>query len=312
MIHKWNTEVIPRLKGKMRPQFAIIDAPSILGLRPTGVEHLPEALRAAGLLTDLRAEYAGRISSLPYNPNRDKSTLLLNPDAIRIFSLQLAEKIISVLNKEQFPVVLGGDCSILIGNLLALKQIRGSRRYGLFFIDGHFDFYQPEASPTGEVADMELAIVSGRGPDVLTNIGGLKPLVRDEDIVLFGCRDEEQVAIYGSQSVHETNMHVFDLEQVRKSGVSRAASLAIEKLMKDDLLGFWIHLDVDVLDKVIMPAVDYHLDGGLCFSDLSELLKIILGSGRAVGMDITILNPDLDVDGSITRRFVSNIVSGLS
>jgi arginase len=115
---------------------------------------------------------------------------------------------------------------------LALKQIGGSRRYGLFFIDGHFDFYQPEASPTGEVADMELAIVSGRGPDVLTNSGGLKPLVRDEDIVLFGCRNEEQAAIYRSQ----TNMHVFDFEQVRKSGVSRAASLAIEKLMKDDLL----------------------------------------------------------------------------
>jgi hypothetical protein len=73
---------------------------------------------------------------------------------------------------------------------------------------------------------MELAIVSGRGPDVLTNIGGFKPLVRDEDLVLFGCRDEEQAAIYGSQSVHETNMHVFDFEQVRKSGVSRAASLA--------------------------------------------------------------------------------------
>jgi hypothetical protein len=47
-------------------------------------------------------------------------------------------------------------------------------------------------------------------------------------------------------------------------------------------------------------------------SDLSELLKIILESGHAVGMDITILNPDLDVDGSITRRFVSSVVSGLS
>jgi len=105
------------------PQFAIVDAPSILGLRPTGVEHLPEALRAAGLLTELSGEYAGRISSLPYNPNRDKSTLLLNPDAIREFSLQLAEKVIFVLNKKQFPVVLGGDCSILIGNLLALIQI---------------------------------------------------------------------------------------------------------------------------------------------------------------------------------------------
>jgi len=294
------------------PQFAIIDAPSILGLHPTGVEHLPEALRAAGLLTHLRAEYAGRISSLPYNPNRDKSTLLLNPEAIRVFSLQLAEKVRLVINKKQFPLVLGGDCSILIGNLLALKRMGSSSRYGLFFIDGHSDFYQPKASQTGEVADMELAIVSGRGPDILTNIDGLKPLVRDEDIVVFGCRDEEQAASYGSQKVHETNMHVFDLEQVRKSGISQATSLAIEKLIKDDLVGFWIHLDVDVLDEVIMPAVDYHLDGGLCFSELSELLKIILGSGHAVGMDITILNPDLDVDGSITRRYVSNIVSGLS
>ena len=213
-------------------QFAIIDAPSILGLRPTGVEHLPEALKEAGLLTHLRAEYAGRISSLPYNPNRDKSTLLLNPEAIRVFSLQLADKVSIVINKKQFPVVLGGDCSILIGNLLALKRIGGSSRYGLFFIDGHSDFYQPEASPTGEVADMELAIVSGRGPDILTNIDGLKPLVRDEDIVVFGCRDGEQAASYGSQNVHDTKIHVFDLGQVRKSGISRAASLAIEKLMR--------------------------------------------------------------------------------
>jgi arginase len=108
-------------------------------------------------------------------------------------------------------------------------------------------------------------------------------------------------------------MHVFDLEKVHTLGITYAASLAIEKLMNDNLAGFWIHLDVDVLDNAIMPAVDYRLDGGgLSFSDLSELLKIILGSGNAVGMDITIFNPLLDVDGSIARRFVSSIVAGLS
>ena len=304
------------------PQFAIIDAPSILGLRPTGVQHLPEALKAAGLMKKLKAEYAGRVLSLPYNPQRDKSTLLLNPDTIKAFSLQLAEKVISVLHKKQFPIVIGGDCSILIGNLLALKQVDsnisssgngGNDRYGLFFIDGHADFYQPEASLTGEVADMDLAIVSGRGPDILTDIEGLKPLVLDQDVVVFGYRDGDQAASYGSQDVCETNMHVFDLEKVHTLGIKHAASLAMEKLMNDNLAGFWIHLDVDVLDDAIMPAVDYRLDGGgLSFSDLSELLKIILGSGCAVGMDITIFNPLLDVDGSIARRFVSSIVAGLS
>jgi arginase len=264
----------------------------------------------------LKAEYAGRILSLPYNPQRDKSTLLLNSDTIRVFSLQLAGKVISVLNKKQFPIVLGGDCSILIGNLLALRQIgssgSSSSRYGLFFIDGHADFYQPGASLTGEVADMDLAIVSGRGPDILTDIEGLKPLVLDQDVVVFGCRDRDQAASYGSQDVYKTNMHIFDLEKVLTLGNRHAASLAIEKLMNDDLAGFWIHLDADVLDDTIMPAVDYRLDGGLSFSDLSELLKILLGSGCAVGMDITIFNPLLDVDGSITRRFISSIVAGLS
>jgi arginase len=293
------------------PQFAIIDAPSTLGLRPTGVEDLPEALKSAGLMRELRAEYGGRVSPLPYSSERDKSTLLLNPDSIRAFSLQLAEAVTFVLHKKQFPLVLGGDCSILIGNLLALRRLG---RYGLFFIDGHADFYQPETSPTGEVADMDLAIVSGRGPNVLTDIDGLKPLVRDQDIIVFGYRDADQAASYGSQVVSDTYMHVFDLPYVRKIGmITTAASQAVELLVNDELDGFWIHLDADVLDDSIMPAVDYRLGGGgLSFSELSELLKTLVASDRAIGMDITIFNPRLDLDRSITQRFVSSIVQGLS
>ncbi|MDQ5860057.1 MAG: arginase family protein [Thermoproteota archaeon] len=291
-------------------QFTIIDAPSILGLQPTGVQYLPEALKAAGLMSKLGAEYGGQVSPLGYSPERDKSTLLLNPDSIRAFSLQLADAVTLVLRKKQFPLVLGGDCSILIGNLLALRRLG---RYGLFFIDGHADFYQPPASPTGEVADMDLAIVSGRGPDILTNIDGLKPLVLDQDIVVFGYRDAEQSASYGSQDVRDTNMHVFDLQFVRKTGtITAATSQALEKLVNDELDGFWIHLDADVLDDLIMPAVDYRLGGGgLSFSELTELLKTLVDSGRAVGMDITIFNPRLDLDGSITRKFVLSLVQGL-
>jgi arginase len=292
-------------------QFTIIDAPSILGLRPTGVEHLPEALKAAGLMSELRAEYGGRVSPLSYSSERDKLTLLLNPDSIRAFSLQLADTVAFVLHKKRFPLVLGGDCSILIGSLLALRRLG---TYGLFFIDGHADFYQPQASTTGEVADMDLAIVSGRGPNVLTNINGLKPLVRDQDIIVFGYRDAKQAASYGSQDVRDTKMHVFDLPYIRKTGtITAVASQAVEMMVNDELDGFWIHLDADVLDDSIMPAVDYRLGGGgLSFSELSELLKTVITSDRAVGMDITILNPLQDLDGSITRRFVSSLVQGLS
>ncbi len=290
------------------PKFVIIYAPSILGLKPSGVEQLPKALEAAGLAQKLNAGYAGKVSPLQYNSKRDETTLLLNPVEIKVYSQQLAKTIISVLDKKQFPIVLGGDCSILIGNVLALRRMG---RYGLFFIDGHADFYQPEASPTGEVADMELAIVSGRGPSILTNIDNLIPLVKDEDIVLFGYRDAEQSASYGSQDVKKTGMHVFDLAQVQTLGIITATLQAVGKLMKDDISGFWIHLDVDVLDDAIMPAVDYRLEGGLSFDDLSKLLKILFASGRVVGLDITIFNPKRDSDGSIAHRLVSSLVAGM-
>ena len=291
-------------------EFAIIDAPSILGLRPTGVEDLPQTFKEAGFHEKLHAQYVGRLyPSSSYNPERDSKTLLLNAKAIREFSEELCRTVSKVLNKKLFPIILGGDCSIVIAPLLALRHL--SARYGLFFIDGHSDFYQPEASVTGEVADMDLAIISGRGPDILADINGLKPYVRDEDIVLFGYRDAEQAATYGSQDVRDTNIHVFDLWEIKKLNIRNAISLATNKLIKDSIEGFWIHLDADVLNDTIMPAVDYRLENGLSYSELTEVLNILLATKRVVGMTITIFNPHLDLDGSIANKFVSSIVDGL-
>ena len=292
------------------PGYTIIDAPSILGLRPTGVEYLPEALKGAGLVSKLNAGYAGRVEpSIPYDSYRDPKTLLKNADAIKAFSLNLAEVVSGEISKRNFPIMLGGDCSIIIGALLGLKRRGG--RHGLFFIDGHSDFYQPQASTTGEVADMDLAIVTGRGPDILADIDGLRPFVRDEDVVVFGYRDAEQASSYGSQDVMDTNMLAFDLLKVRELKINMAASKAVSRMLKDVLSGFWIHLDADVLDDRVMPAVDYRINGGLDFNELSELLRVLISTRRGVGMSITVFNPQMDTDGSIARNLVSSIVAGL-
>jgi Arginase/agmatinase/formimionoglutamate hydrolase, arginase family len=224
-----STDESPR-GTKPMPHFAIIDAPSILGLKSIGVEQLPEALKAAGLQTGLNAEYAGLVTPPPYNSKRDPETLLLNPEGLRTYAQQLAQAVTRVLKQGKFPIVLGGDCSNLIGCLLALRRLG---RFGLVFIDGHADFYQPEAEPNGEVASMDLAIVSGRGPAVLTDIDGLKPLMRDEDIVLFGYRDAEQQREYGSQDVRTTAIHAFDLERVCSMGIAAAANQAVRNTTKE-------------------------------------------------------------------------------
>ena len=294
-----------------KPEYSVIDAPSVLGLRPTGVELLPKALREAGLLEQLNADYAGMVTpSAVYNYKRDDETKLLNPEAIKDYTLKLAEVVRCELQKNKFPIVIGGDCSILIGNILALRRLG---RYGLFFIDGHSDYYLPEESSTGEVADMDLAIVSGHGPDILCDLDHLKPLVMEQDIVVFGYRDSAESAQYGCQDIKNTTMvNAIELVDVQRLGLQNAASLGIETLLKNELSGFWIHLDADVLNDSIMPAVDYRLPGGISFSELSNLLKLLLLSRKAVGISVAILNPTLDKDGSITRNFVSCIAEGLS
>ena len=176
---------------QQRHAYAILEAPSHLGLRSHGVEGLPNALLAAGLAGRLSARHAGRLAIPAFEQRIDPDTRMLNPDALRDYASELADAVGAVLDRSEFPIVLGGDCSILLGNLLALKR-RG--RYGLLFIDGHADFYQPEAEPSGEAASMELALVTGRGPEIVTDIEHQRPLVLDEDVVVFGFRDAEVAA----------------------------------------------------------------------------------------------------------------------
>jgi arginase len=292
------------------PRFAVIEAPSILGLRPTGVETLPEALLKQGLLDRLRARHAGRVTpGTRYDSERDPATLTLNADGIAAYSRALADAVGGVLERREFPVVLGGDCSIVLGDLLALKR-RG--RYGLLFIDGHADFYQPEANPNGEAASMDLAFATGRGPDVLTNLEGRGPLVNDEDVVAFGYRDAEEQAEYGSQPL-PPELLAFDLPRIRGRGLEQAAGEAIAHLTRGGgpSGGFWIHVDADVLDDAIMPAVDYRLPGGLSWHELTMAIRIAMESHHAVGIELTIYNPRLDPGGAGARGLVDVIANAL-
>jgi arginase len=289
-------------------RYAIVEAPSALGLRPTGVEELPKALIELGLAERLQARVAGRVEPPDYDPERDSATRMLNPLAIRDYSVELAEVVGAILSEGDFPVVLGGDCSILLGNLLALRR---RARYGLLFIDGHADFYQPEANVNGEVASSELAVATGRGPEVIAGPAGHRPLVRDEDVVAFAHRDAEEAAHYGSQPLPES-LRSIDLEAVRRMGIEAAAHQAMAHLERDELAGFWIHLDADALDDAIMPAVDYRMPHGLSWGELEAVLRRAAAGSRAVGLDVTIYNPSLDPDHRAGRELVRTIANAMA
>jgi arginase len=288
--------------------YVIVEAPSVLGLRPTGVEELSRVLIELALAERLNARVAGRVEPPDYDPERDPETRMLNPRAIRDYSVKLADAVGTILNDGDFPVVLGGDCSILLGNLLALRR---RARYGLLFVDGHADFYQPEANVNGEVASSELALATGRGPEVLAAPAGYSPLVRDEDVVAFAHRDAEEAAHYRSQALPDS-LRSIDLGAVRRMGAEAASRQAIAHLERDELAGFWIHLDADALDDAIMPAVDYRMPQGLSWDELEAVLRRARASGRAVGLDVTIYNPSLDPERHAGRELVRAIANALA
>jgi arginase len=296
---------------------ALIDVPSNLGLRPSGVEQLPGALRRAGLPERLRARHAGLVApSAAYDAMRDPETKLLNGPGLRDVAHTLADAVATVICRGDVPVVLAGDCSVLLGGLLGLRRAarRETRdiRAGLLFVDGHVDFYQPDASPTGEVADMDLALATGRGPDLLARLDPAGPLVGDEDVAAVGARDAEERGTAGSQDVRATGIHLFELDAVRRRGMAAVAGDALAVVTRPELeAGFWLHLDADVLDDAVMPAVDYRQPGGLAPAELVMLLSAAQRSGRLAGLSVAIYNPMLDPQGKAAAVLVDCLGAGI-
>ena len=168
------------LTGDAMRRIAVLDAPSNLGLRPPtptsvpGCAKAPGALRDQGLLTRLRARDAGCLTPPRFDPGDWRpGDGVCHADAIAYYSRRLADRIGAIVDAGDFPVVLGGDCSILLGSGLAMKRraVADELPYGLVYIDGHSDFRHPgNASYVGAAAGEDLALVTGRGQPDLTDL----------------------------------------------------------------------------------------------------------------------------------------------
>lgn len=159
---------------------------------------------------------------------------------------------------------------------------------------------------------MDLALVTGWGPQSLTNIDGMKPYFDPNNVWLVGNRDFEQWPSGAIPTAESSGMDYWDLTRLRRTGLTISVSERSSALARRPINGFWIHLDVDALDDAIMPAVDSRQPDGLSWQEIRQIIVGALATGRAVGMEITIFDPDLDLNGSIARELARNIARWFS
>jgi len=292
----------------------LFSSPMTLGLaraRPEevpGVGRLGEALRAAGVCEALGAVDLGVVPApTAYVDARDARTGIRNLPAVLENTARLAAALAPALERGDFAVLLGGDCSVLLGALAALRR---SGRCGLVHLDGHTDFYPPPTSASGQVAAMELWLATGAVPAEMATPEGPWPLVDPLDAVLVGHRDHLERRRSGAPDPAERLLSALPFEEVRALGAERVGTEVREALAGRGLDGYWIHLDVDVLDADAMPAVDTPEPAGLSHAELVDLLRA-LSAGPARGLTVTIFDPSLDPTGALARDLVATLTAGL-
>jgi arginase len=277
----------------------ILHVETNLGLRRGGVERLGAVLLELGLAERVGATVANVLRAPDFDDRRDPVLGARNVPAVAALAIEKADRVGEILDEGGFPVVLGGDDSVLLGCLLALRR-RGSA--GLVMLDGHTDFWElPDG--TGELSDSDLWIATGHGPDVIADLEGRRPLVSAEACVVYGHRDRAQQLRDGSQDVYREPMLVRNLGEIRAAGVEDAANHAAAFLAAERVDRVWLHLDADCLDDELMPAVDWRVDGGLTPIEAAGLARPLVSSGLIAGMDVTIYNPGLD-----TEEFAAGLV----
>jgi arginase len=285
---------------------AVLGAPSSIGIRPYDdgearhLDRAPGVLRERGLVERLGAIDLGDVVPPPYRDYVRPRGRARNEREVVVYSRSLAEHVAAATAHDRFGLVLGGDCSIVLGCLLGASR-RGP--VGLVYVDAHADFATPEESMTGSVASMALALATGRGETPLARLGGRAPLVDGRRVALVGRRDEAD-GWYGHAALASSAVLDLPHADLVPQDYGYLAAAALTRAAAKELRGFWIHVDADVLNPVVMSAVDSPESGGPMPGELVTLLTPLVGHPRALGLSLSIYDPALDPDRSGARQLV--------
>lgn len=276
----------------------IVGVPMDLGAGRRGVDMGPSAIRLAGVSQQLRelgydVLDAGDVA-VPSPEARDPG-----PDRCRYLNEiyhvcnRLRMRVARILEAGAIPVVLGGDHSIAIGTVAGIAEHHRARgeEIGLIWVDAHADMNTPDSSPTGNVHGMPLAVLLGMGHERLVQMGGFAPKIRRENVCLIGIRnlDESEKRI-----VRASGIHAYTMREIDERGMQAVMAEALGHAQQGTV-GFHLSFDLDGMDPNDVPGVGTPVRGGIDWREANLLMEMAADTGKLLGLEITELNPIMDV-----------------
>ena len=276
----------------------VVGVPMDLGAGRRGVDMGPSAIRIAGVDQSLRelgyiVEDDGDVA-VPAPETRapgDETARYLEP--IYHVCNRLRLRVRRALEHGETPVVLGGDHSIAIGTISGVAEYYHERgeKVGLIWVDAHGDMNTPDTSPSGNIHGMPLATVLGLGHPRLVEMGGFAPKVQKENVCLIGIRDIDD---HERQIIRDSGIHAYTMRDVDERGVREIMEEAVA-YANNGTAGFHVSFDLDSMDPRDVPGTGTPVKGGLNWREANLLMEMVSDTGDMCSLEVTELNPILDI-----------------
>ena len=298
----------------MNRRWEIIGAPFDFGTSYKGSHKASEAIRAAGLTR--RVEHFNSLGIDVVDGGDVEPQVSQGPERIptglnemMAYAPALMARLDESLRTGAVPLVLGGDHSISIASVSAVIHSNPSVSVGLIWVDAHPDLETPGEDSTNDLNAMSAAHLLGLKVGELRTLPGLAPTVRPEHLIYIGLRD---VVSQERRIIHDMCITAYTMSDIERLGIVRVCDEAFA-YMSERTDAFVLSFDIDAVDPMVAPAVDYPEPGGLTFREAMVIMEFASQAQKLALFELVEANPTKDCDDKTSKlavRLLHRIICG--
>jgi arginase len=282
-------------------KLAIIGAGYKGGQPREGVDQGPAVIREAGIKNEIsllgwEVSDLGDLSLSEWDQEKDPAFgIIKHPRQVGEACQKVFERARSV-SSTHFVLTLGGDHSLAIGSIAAMKETWSD--LCIVWVDAHGDINNDKTTTSGNIHGMPLGFLAGLNEKPVPGFEWLKQTIDIKHLVYIGLR---HVDFQEKRTLHKLGIKAFSMHEVDKFGIGRVMEMALDHIDPKRRRPIHLSLDIDGIDPSVCPSTGTRVTGGLTYREANYICEVLSESGRLVSMDITEFNPSIGTPDEVRQ-----------